>query len=580
NIENLRGSDHNDTLTGDDGVNWLWGGAGADMLDGDPGGDWADYRRSDAGVTVNLSTGTGRGGHAEGDVLRNIEHLRGSDHNDTLTGDDGVNWLRGGAGADTLDGLGDRDWADYRRSDAGVTVSLVGGAVNTGGHAEGDVLRNIEHLRGSDHNDTLTGDDGHNRLRGGAGADMLDGMGGDRDWADYSGSGAGVDVNLDTRTAKGGTAEGDVLRNIEYLSGSRHDDTLTGDDGNNELSGGAGNDVLRGGAGNDWLRGGAGADTLDGGRGNDTASYAGSDAGLYVHLAAGTARGGHAEGDVLRNIERLRGSDHNDTLTGDDGNNALSGGAGNDVLRGDAGNDWLHGGAGADKLNGGAGDLDAADYWDSDAGVTVNLTAGTGSGGHAEGDVLRNIERLEGSDHNDTLIGGDGDNWLTGGAGADVLNGRAGDGDLVDYERSDTGVTVNLAAGTARGGHAEGDVLRNIENLFGSRHNDTLTGDGGANELTGGAGGDTFRFVDDGGGADTVTDFDDGQDTVILSRDEFADIAAVAAAFVFVDADTLRLDRPGDGNSITFLIEGHGFTPEDLAAQLGSADIGDFFDLA
>ncbi|MBC6442952.1 MAG: calcium-binding protein, partial [Rhodobacteraceae bacterium] len=422
-------------------------------------------------------------------------------------------------------------------------------------------------------------------------SDTLDGGAGDRDMADYRDSDASVTVNLAAGTASGGHAEGDVLRNIEYLSGSRHDDTLTGDDGNNALSGGAGNDVLRGGAGNwDWLEGGAGSDTLDGGAGRgDTASYAGSDAAVTVNLATGTARGGHAEGDVLRNIERLRGSNHNDTLTGDDGRNDL----------------W--GGAGADTLDGGAGDRDMADYRDSDASVTVNLAAGTASGGHAEGDVLRNIERLRGSDHNDTLTGDDGDNLLRASAGSDTLDGMGGDGDTVAYWDSDAGVTVNLAAGTTSGGHAEGDVLRNIEHLDGSDHDDTLIGDDGDNDLNGGAGADTlnggagadtldggagndrftgdagedtFRFVYDGGGADTVTDFNDGQDTVILDRDEFADIAAVAAAFVVVDADTLRLNRPGDGNSITFLIEDHEFTLEDLAAQLVSAGIGDVFELA
>jgi hypothetical protein len=42
-------------------------------------------------------------------------------------------------------------------------------------------------------------------------------------------------------------------------------------------------------------------------------------------------------------------------------------------------------------------------------------------------------------------------------------------------------VTVDLAAGTGLGGDAEGDTLLDIENLDGSGHDDSLTGDSGAN---------------------------------------------------------------------------------------------------
>ena len=59
--------------------------------------------------------------------------------NDTLIG-----------GADTLDGGDGTDTASYEGSSAAVTVSLVAGATNTGGDAEGDTLSNIENLTGSE----------------------------------------------------------------------------------------------------------------------------------------------------------------------------------------------------------------------------------------------------------------------------------------------------------------------------------------------------------------------------------------------------------------------------------------------
>ena len=76
-FENVDGSDHADHLTGDDRDNGLHGGAGADTLDGGEGDDHVGYWGSDAGVTVNLATGTGQGGDAEGDTLTGIENLIG-----------------------------------------------------------------------------------------------------------------------------------------------------------------------------------------------------------------------------------------------------------------------------------------------------------------------------------------------------------------------------------------------------------------------------------------------------------------------------------------------------------------------
>ena len=155
----------------------LNGGAGADRLDGGGDYDTVDYSGSDAAVTVNLATGTVSGGHAQGDTIVSIEKASGSDHDDTLIGDHSRNVLRGGAGADRLDGGGGRDYADYSGSDAAVTVNLATGAAS-GGHAQGDTLANIEALSGSDYNDTLIGDDSNNNFWGGAGDDTMTGGGG------------------------------------------------------------------------------------------------------------------------------------------------------------------------------------------------------------------------------------------------------------------------------------------------------------------------------------------------------------------------------------------------------------------
>ena len=176
-FENVIGSAHGDTITGDRNANVIEGGAGGDTLDGGTGADMASYAGSSAAVTVNLSNNTASGGHAQGDSLSNIEHLIGSAHDDTLTGD-GTTILEGRAGADTLNGGLEggvyRSTASYAGSDAGVSVNLKTGAAS-GGHAQGDTLSNIRHLVGSGHDDTLTGDSNNNEFIGGPGNDTLDG---------------------------------------------------------------------------------------------------------------------------------------------------------------------------------------------------------------------------------------------------------------------------------------------------------------------------------------------------------------------------------------------------------------------
>ena len=129
-FENLLGSDYKDSLVGNKGANTIDGRAGNDMIAGKGGADTiiggggidlASYVGSPVGVTVNLNTGTGLGGHAQGDSLSGIENLRGSAHNDTLVGglgankligDDGDDVLKGGHGADKLLGGTGNDYLD------------------------------------------------------------------------------------------------------------------------------------------------------------------------------------------------------------------------------------------------------------------------------------------------------------------------------------------------------------------------------------------------------------------------------------------------------------------------------------
>ena len=504
----LRGGPGADALYGGTGNDVMEGGADADTLRGGPGADTASYMFSDAGVVVRLKEGTGERGHAEGDVILDVENLTGSDYNDSLVGDDETNYLagnggndslwggagddtlEGGAGADRLFGGSGADWVFYLRSNAGVTVNL-GDGTGAGGHAEGDALEEIENIRGSGYADTLTGDDSANRLDGRSGDDALDGgagndtleggSGADRlsggsgaDWVSYLQSGAGVTVNLADGTGKGGHAEGDTFENVENVRGSRHADRLVGDHHANRLDGGVGNDRLEG---------GAGADTLAGGAGVDWVLYLESDSGVTVNLEAGTVTGGHGEGDVIAGFENVWGSGYGDVLTGDDQANRLEGGGGEDTLEG---------GAGADRLNGGDG-FDWASYRGSDTGVSVSLVNGRGEGGHAMGDVIIDIENLEGSAYDDSLIGDETSNHLIGGDGNDDLRGQ-------------------VSSDVLQGGNGDDDLRGGYGNdrLEGGDGEDFLVGDQGDDRLDGGDGDD---LLSGGPGADTL-DGGDGNDLV------------------------------------------------------------------
>ena len=104
NNDELYGTVDADTINGRGGHDILQGRGGADTLNGGDGYDTARYTDSSVGVAVNLATGRGFGGSAEGDVLTSIEGLIGSYYNDYLVGDAQYNEFYGHNGADILDG--------------------------------------------------------------------------------------------------------------------------------------------------------------------------------------------------------------------------------------------------------------------------------------------------------------------------------------------------------------------------------------------------------------------------------------------------------------------------------------------
>jgi len=209
---------------------------------------------------------------------------------------------------------------------------------------------------------------------------------------------------------------------------------------------------------------------------------------------------------------------------------------------------------------------------------------GTGTGGDAQGDVIANIQNLNGSDFDDTLVGdwsnneldgGDGNDTLSGMGGDDLLKGQGGNNTLDGGEGNDTLVSyggataflggngidtadlshigdaagINLLTGVMSGG-AAGDTFSGIEYLVGTYQNDTITG--GADTNLNGADGDDVLV---GGAGDNIVEGGWGNDTLYGGQGN----------------DQLI----GDENDDTFVFQAHSGLDEIVQFDGAGADGGD-----
>jgi Ca2+-binding RTX toxin-like protein len=345
NTERLTGGDGNDRLVGNGGANALTGGKGdvdnnpattdgdddlrgglgADELTGGDGYDQVSYRDRVNGVTVTLDGQAGDGESGENDNVKgDIEKVEGGGGNDSLTGSDQRNDLYGLAGDDVLDGkLGpdlmeggaNEDTVTYANRPGDVTVVNDGTVAEDGEAGEGDnVGPDVENLTGGNGNDKLTtvdvgGVGVANKLRGGAGNDLLDGgygsddlYGGlDRDQVAYTNrpatevviyqeeggrnDGTGIidpaifDANCPYSGTHTSTERDLIAEDVEGIRGGGESDVFiatgisgadfVGGDGRDVLKGSSLPDLLNGGGGDDFLCGGADDDVLVGGAGAD-----------------------------------------------------------------------------------------------------------------------------------------------------------------------------------------------------------------------------------------------------------------------------------------------------------------------
>jgi Ca2+-binding RTX toxin-like protein len=524
-IEGVIDSRFDDTLRGDDGFNVFIGRGGDDDIDGRGGGNRVDYRDAPAGVIVDLETGAAEDGFGGTDRISNLDDVVGSAFADVIVGNDDFNTIEGLAGDDRIDGRDSNDRVAYQRSPARVIVNLETGTA-LDGFGGTDTIVDVAHVRGSPFDDVFTGtaDEDFNSFEGLAGDDVINGNGNDGKQVSYANSPAGVNVDLQAGAAADGFGGTDTILNVNSVLGSPFDDMIVG-------SGSAEFEDFEGRAGNDLIDGNGGLD--------NQVRYRNAAAGVTVDLAAGTAQDGEGGTDSLIDVNRIVGSDFDDTLIGSDGEF--------ESFRPEGGDDVVDGGPGVDRI----------DYQNAPAPVVLDLRAGTAQDGFGGNDAFTGIEDAWGGRADDQMFGDRGDNLLVGRAGADLLGGRRGSDQL---------------RGEAGNDQLSGD--RGRDTLDGGAGDDVLSGGRGRDTLIGGDGADSFLYGAANEGLDTITDlgaadlihiaqvlsgFEDG----VSDPGDFVDVIDDGAdAILLVDAD-------GGGDSfrdLAVISGGAGTSVDDLLA--------------
>jgi Ca2+-binding RTX toxin-like protein len=494
----LDGLAGDDTLTGGAGSDTLFGGDGADLLNG---GEDDDIITGGAGDDV-IYGGPGTdtlvlsGNSADHDIV----HLGNGRYR--ITDQRGLN------GTDTFEDINQIVFDDFTLFDyefPGVVERL-----GTPGNDELYGNDGPDAFYGGDGDDSLVGNGGPDFFVGGRGNDTFNGGNEDAAWDGvwyasdvYEGAENGIDLSFATGIVIDPFGGNDTLMGIESVYATDFDDTLAGS---------AGNDVFVPLGGNDTINAGGGYDILYGDAG-DTA-YRG------IELIFSTTVEGDGEIEVDSSGDR-------DTFTGIE---SASGTEVADILLGGAGQQDIYDGDGADIIDGGA-DVDTLDiggrgavYLDmediaSAAEVTGFVAANLGtlapatsarlfadlSGFHYYTDGFGKVNLARGFETyvlyrgaDDTLLGDGGANTFISFAGEDLLDGRAGDDHLNGGLGNDS-----LIGGAGR------------DLLLGADDNDTLVGGADADQMTGGIGADEFRF-NAGDGEDTITDFEVGNDRLVL----------------------------------------------------------------
>ncbi|GAB5436660.1 beta strand repeat-containing protein [Falsiruegeria mediterranea] len=236
-----------------------------------------------------------------------------------VQGTDADDWLTLPAdwrlGLRQIDGGDGTDMMSFAGLDGGIYANTTTGQANSGfASAPFDlIMTSIENVTGTSHADIFNGSDRAEVFRGlggqdtfygsHAGADTYQGGGGN-DTLTYIQSGEGVSASLFRGRGWSGDAEGDLISEIENLTGTNHDDFLWGDHGDNSLTGGHGDDEIVGAGGDDYILAGHGTDTII--YSGNRSDYTILQNGIRTEVIDTLGRDGH---DVIGHAEVLQFAD-------------------------------------------------------------------------------------------------------------------------------------------------------------------------------------------------------------------------------------------------------------------------------
>ncbi|MBI0534966.1 calcium-binding protein [Roseomonas sp. KE2513] len=304
-----------------------------------------------------------------------------------------------------------------------------------------------------------------------------------------------------------------------------------GTNGNDPLTGTIADDTFFGSLGNDTIAGGGGYNELD----YRQQAYA-VQLGASVTAYSGAVTKSVGGIDNFSGIHRVYGSSLDDVLSGT-----------TDRTSGLAYAFVLSGGGGNDTINGQNNHLNLVSYSDANSGMTIDLTAGTASGGGVGNDMLIDVRRVQGSNYSDVIVGSVGNDYFDATTGIDQYDGRGGF-NTVSYAglTNVTAYVTSLVAGLYGGANlvaikpgGEQDVLTSVNQVIGTAGDDAMIGTNAAYSyydvvFRGGAGNDTingfnsiFNRVDYGSATSAVTvdlqaqtaiDGQGGTDRLVLVR--------------------------------------------------------------
>ncbi len=535
----FRGTDGNDTIAGSAGDDIFVCGKGDDALNGGKGDDLYIWGAGDGNDVITEASGAGA------DRLK-LNGLNAADVSLTQS----LSSPRDLIITNKATGESIKLVLSYRENGAGDNEGMNFIEFADGVVWDQDTMRSNAVLRGTEQDDTITGDDHYGeRIEGEAGNDTIDGKGGD--------------------------------------------DTISGGTGNDTLNGGKGNDTLSGGTGDDILNGGEGDDTYiwGAGDGNDTIQESGLVTDIdrlslkdllasqielirtldnakqlqikitstgeiltlkdhFAGLQKGISEIVFAD-NTTWDRERIlietafKGTDADDNLVGSSVSDALIGGLGNDTLNaGDGddiyiynlgdGNDVITDTGykyGFDKLILGEGILPDEVTFTRNGSDTDDVTLHFKDGGSVKLD-----ERFKSSQETgvEQIIFADGTIWDHAEIQKRYLEGAKTDGDDEIFGTEVLDDVIDGGAGN--------DTIKALNG------NDTLTGGLGDDSLTGGDGNDTYIYnLGDGNDVITESGYKYGSDKLILGEGILASEVTVSRNPNDVDDVTLHFK---DGGSI------------------------------